>query len=332
MGTFTPNIGIYIAGPGETNYGDSSASGMLNIDQHDHSGGPNKGLPIGTSALGPFSVTYDKLNSNVVNPLTGIGVSMSMPNQLVLLGVLDNLFTLSSGAGVGFLAINGSSIQSLTLESSSSALSWSNPQGIAGNPSISFNIAGISPVGVANGGTGVETLSPYDIICGGTSTTGPVQQVSGEGNVGQNLTSMGSGELPVWANPSFAQASVTLTAAQFNSLSVTPIQIVPAPGAGKVLVPVSVFALLNFVAAFAGSGSVRLIYDVGTAIPIMGFPSSAFIGGTQSSYFWTNSFLSSGIPKTLAQNTALSLANGTATTGGAGSMITFVCSYYILTL
>ena len=329
MGTFTPNIGIYIAGPGETNYGDSSASGMLNIDQHDHSGGPNKGLPIGTSALGPFSVTYDKLNSNVVNPLTGIGVSMSMPNQLVLLGVLDNLFTLASGAGIGFLAINGSSIQSLEFQSSSSALTWTNPQGIAGNPSIALGV-----VGVANGGTGLATLNPYNILVGGTTNTGNVQQVSGQGIAGQNLTSAGPNELPVWAPPQLLQSSVTLTAAQFNALPATPIQLVPAPGAGQVIVPVECFALLNYVASFTVGQTCRIVYGSATSIPILTFVSGIFSGATQNTYCWSNtlSSTSAGIAQTSAQNQPLNLTAGGSSTGGAGSTITFVCSYYILTL
>ena len=94
MGTVTPNIGIYIPAAGETNYADAFASGMINIDQHDHTGGPNKGLPITTSALGPFSVTFDKLNSNVADTLSGIGFNPLLPNQLQLLGILKNLFTI----------------------------------------------------------------------------------------------------------------------------------------------------------------------------------------------------------------------------------------------
>ena len=45
MGTITPNIGIFIPADGEQNYGSSFAAGMVNVDQHDHSGGPNKGPP-----------------------------------------------------------------------------------------------------------------------------------------------------------------------------------------------------------------------------------------------------------------------------------------------
>src|SRR5271157_5315156 len=57
MGNVTSNIGIYIPTAGETGYDASFAAGMTNIDQHDHSGGPNKGLPISTAAIKCGSLT-----------------------------------------------------------------------------------------------------------------------------------------------------------------------------------------------------------------------------------------------------------------------------------
>ena len=97
--------------------------------------------------------------------------------------------------------------------------------------------------------------------------------------------------------------------------------------------PVSIYALLTYGSTpFSGSGAVRIIYGSDVAIPVMIFPSTAFVGASSSGYYWTNSFSSSGIPQTLSQNQALYLTNGTATTGGTGSTVTFVCAYYTLTL
>ena len=62
MGVVTPNIGIYIPSAGETNYDAPFSAGMVNIDQHDHTGGPNKGVPIGTGGIADGSVTFAKLN------------------------------------------------------------------------------------------------------------------------------------------------------------------------------------------------------------------------------------------------------------------------------
>ena len=65
MGQTTPNIGIYIPVTFETGYDQAFEAGMINVDQHDHSGGPNKGLPITSAGLSPFSVTFDKLKKEI---------------------------------------------------------------------------------------------------------------------------------------------------------------------------------------------------------------------------------------------------------------------------
>ena len=60
--------------------------------------------------------------------------------------------------------------------------------------SIGSNI----PVEVAKGGTGLASVTEYAVVCGGTSATGALQQVSGVGTSGQVLTSNGAAALPTW--------------------------------------------------------------------------------------------------------------------------------------
>src|SRR4029077_4413602 len=57
-----------------------------------------------------------------------------------------------------------------------------------------------SPVSVSNGGTGDTSLSAYSVLCGGTTSTNPVQTVSGTGLSGQALVSNGAAALPTWQN------------------------------------------------------------------------------------------------------------------------------------
>jgi hypothetical protein len=57
-------------------------------------------------------------------------------------------------------------------------------------------------IGVAGGGTGDTSLTPYALLAGGTSSTGTLQQVGGLGTSGQVLTSNGNGALPTWQNAS----------------------------------------------------------------------------------------------------------------------------------
>jgi len=59
-----------------------------------------------------------------------------------------------------------------------------------------------SQVTVSKGGTGNTSTTAYAVICGGTTSTGAFQAVSGVGTSGQVLTSNGAGALPTWQTPS----------------------------------------------------------------------------------------------------------------------------------
>ena len=72
MGTTTPNISIYVPAAGETNYDQAFLAGMLNVDAHDHTGGPDNGVILGNASLATPYVTVDgtqiTLGTPVVNP------------------------------------------------------------------------------------------------------------------------------------------------------------------------------------------------------------------------------------------------------------------------
>lgn len=53
-----------------------------------------------------------------------------------------------------------------------------------------------APVSVANGGTGVVTFTAYAVLCGGTTSTGPLQSIASVGTSGQALKSGGAAALP----------------------------------------------------------------------------------------------------------------------------------------
>lgn len=69
----------------------------------------------------------------------------------------------------------------------------------------------ITDVPVADGGTGLTSLTPYAVITGGTTATGPMQQVSGVGTSGQVLTSNGASALPSWQSAGAAGANTALS-------------------------------------------------------------------------------------------------------------------------
>lgn len=56
-----------------------------------------------------------------------------------------------------------------------------------------------SPIPVIEGGTGIQAVTPYTVVCGGITNTGHLQFVSSVGTSGQVLTSNGPGALPTFA-------------------------------------------------------------------------------------------------------------------------------------
>ena len=350
MGTFTPNIGLYIPAAGETNFNDSFASGMINLDQHDHSGGPNKGVLITTTALANLSVTYNKLNSNVADTTTGIGVNSTPPyqNQLQLLGVVKNLFTLGDTSGVGMLSINGETIVGRSFVSNDGSITWTNANGVSGNPNAQVNTGAFLPVTVANGGTSVTSFNPYDIICGGTGDTTALQQVSGEGTTGQFLGSNGTGMLPSWQNlPTPAAqnlliATLIMSTDTFTGLTNDPSkvneQIIPSPGAGNAVVIYSAYAKLNQSgAAFTGGSAITLYYGTNNTTNFA-FSSSAFKAGSSGYYYANNnnSASSTVIPTSQMAGQAINVGvNSTAYAqgvGGTSSTVSISVQYSIITI
>jgi trimeric autotransporter adhesin len=110
------------------------------------------------------------------------------------------------------------------------------PANAANTSGTAANVTGT--VAVANGGSGVTSLTAYAPVVGGTTSTGAVQSAAtGMGTSGNVLTSNGSGALPTWQAPSgggggggtSAVSSVTtsgtttytLAAATFGAFSIT---------------------------------------------------------------------------------------------------------------
>lgn len=69
---------------------------------------------------------------------------------------------------------------------------------------------------VGSGGTGKTSFTAYAVICGGATSTGALQNVSGLGTIGYVLTSNGSGALPTWQTPANASpVGTSLTESYF---------------------------------------------------------------------------------------------------------------------
>ena len=107
----------------------------------------------------------------------------------------------STAAGyVNFLedSDNGSNKITLTAPSSIASDKTLTMQDVSGTIYVSSG----TDVTVSDGGTGVSSLTAYAVVCGGTTTTDPVQTVSISANTGFVLASTGSASaLPTFQSP-----------------------------------------------------------------------------------------------------------------------------------
>ncbi len=164
MGDITPNMSIYIPSPGETNYDTSFAAGMRNVDSHDHSGGPNKGVPLTASGLADGSVTKTKLATDVVTAGEGLAIDLANPNALKADGLLNSIYKIAVN---GFIARTGAGTASArTLTTATpTRVTFVNPAGTAGDPQINVSneIPAINPypgAWVTEDGSSVRWYNP----------------------------------------------------------------------------------------------------------------------------------------------------------------------------
>jgi hypothetical protein len=85
-------------------------------------------------------------------------------------------------------------------------------QGATSNPAYGTAV-------VSGGGTGVTSNTAYSVLCGGTTSTNPIQSVASVGTSGQVLTSNGAGALPTFQTP--AGGSVLVQSKQALYTTVT---------------------------------------------------------------------------------------------------------------
>lgn len=170
MGTITANIGIYIPANGEEVYGTSFAAGMQNIDLHDHSGGPNKGVPLSAASIGNGSITAVKFAGDVFFPGGGIDLDGGT-NALKLSSAV--LISFGNLGGSGLVVNKAGVVSATTLTPGDSNILIANGSGVGGAPT--FTLASIPTVVGIN-----ATVSPLKLQIAGADFV----QVQNTGGIG----------------------------------------------------------------------------------------------------------------------------------------------------
>lgn len=117
----------------------------------------------------------------------------------------------STSGGNPYISLGGSGVTAWTLGNNNTASPGSSSFVISASStlgtSVAFSISSTgvpsfpaAPLGVASGGTGDASLTAYSVICGGTTSTSPMQPLASLGTSGQVLTSNGAGALPSFQN------------------------------------------------------------------------------------------------------------------------------------
>lgn len=96
MGTRTPNMTIYKPAPGETVYDPSFGAGLDNIDDHDHSGAPTKGVQIGTNGIQDGAITPEKLSEEILAEAS-VQTTNATPTEVTSIAVAESQSVTVSG-------------------------------------------------------------------------------------------------------------------------------------------------------------------------------------------------------------------------------------------
>jgi len=200
----------------------------------------------------------------------------------------------------------------------------------------------------ANGGLS-NTLPSGDIFVGNASNVATAAAMSGDAtlsNTGVLTIAAGAVSGSMIANNAVdyaqlavdvaATATVALTAAQINGMYATPVQLIAAPGAGKLIIIDSILWDVAFVSAqYAAGGAIAAQY--GNTIHGAGPAASATLAAATLNGVAASSFLGEAgsstvldVAKTASLNTAVYISNASAAFTTGDSTVNLYIRYRIV--
>lgn len=174
-----------------------------------------------------FMSQQDKMYDRVLSPHYNVSGQPAYPKD-ILLPVLDanetwvmnnagtqiTTFNISGSGGGGVVNSVSGTANRITVTPTSGdvvvniSASYVGQASITTVGTISSGTWNGSTVTVPYGGTGLTSATAYAVLCGGTTSTGAFQSVSGLGTAGQVLKSNGAGALPSWQTESGGSGEV----------------------------------------------------------------------------------------------------------------------------
>ncbi len=201
----------------------------------------------------------------------------------------------------------------------------------------------------ANGGLS-PTLPSGDIFVGNASNVATARTMSGDATLSNTgVLTIGAGavtgskiannavDYTQLALDVAASATVALTAAQVNGMYATPVQLLPAPGAGKLIIVDSILWDIAFVSAqYAAGGAIAAQYGNtihGAGPAASGTLAAASLNGVVASGFLSNAGSAGLLNVTAAasENTAVFISNATAAFTTGDSTVNLYIRYRIVT-
>ena len=151
--------------------------------------------------------------SGAVTTITGNsgGAESPLSGNFNILG--SGSITVAGTANTETISLTGLTAHNVLLGEGTSTVGLVAPSSTAGVPLVSAGATSDPAFGTATvpgGGTGITSTTAYAVVCGGTSSTSPLQ-VTGPGTATQVLTSNGASALPTFQSVGATGAIVTIT-------------------------------------------------------------------------------------------------------------------------
>jgi hypothetical protein len=201
----------------------------------------------------------------------------------------------------------------------------------------------------ANGGLS-NTLSSGNIFVGNASNVATGVAMSGDATISNTgALTIGAGAVTGskiashtvdYANIALdvaASATVALTAAQINGMYATPVQLLAAPGAGKLIIIDSILWDIAFVSAqYAAGGAIAAQYGNtvhGAGPAASGTLAAASLNGVAASGFLSNAGSAGllNVAASASENTAVYLSNASAAFTTGDSTVNLYIKYRVVT-